>query len=66
MAEDTEDTILENALKPKRASGDTGSVEQFPIDDQLKARRAKQSKDAARRGMALRFTKLIPPGADGT
>lgn len=64
MAEETEDTILENALAPKRASGDSGSMEQHSIEDQIAADRYKRAKQTATRGLGLRFVKLIPPGAD--
>jgi hypothetical protein len=64
MPDETEDQILENALKPKSASGDGGSVEQFSIDEQIKAANYKESKTAARRGLGIRVVKLIPPGAD--
>lgn len=63
MAEETEDRILENALAPKRASGDSGSAEQHSIPDQIEADRYKRSQQAASRGLGIRHVKLIPPGA---
>ena len=65
MAEDLEQTIQQNAAGPAKASGDAGSVEQHKLSDQIAADRYLCSKQAAkskRRG--LRFTKLIPPGAE--
>lgn len=62
---DIEDTIESLANSPKKASGDSGSVEMQNVSDVIEADRYLASKAAAnnvRRG--LRFTKLIPPGAD--
>ena len=69
MAEKTpQELILENALSPKRASGDEGSVEQHPIADQIKAAEYAKEQTAAEsgawRGLGIRYVKLIPPGAD--
>lgn len=64
MADELDDTILENAKGPAKAAGDAGSVEQHPLPDQIEADRYLASKDAAaskKRG--LRFNKLVPPGA---
>jgi hypothetical protein len=61
----TEDQIVENALAPKRASGDQGSMEQHPIADQIAAAEFKAAKAAARRGLGIRHVKLIPPGGTG-
>jgi hypothetical protein len=64
MAETVEDAIRENAEGPKRAQGDSGSVEQHSLKDQIEADRYLSSKQAVqdpKRG--LRFTKLVPPGS---
>lgn len=64
MAETVEDAIRENAEGPKRAQGDSGSVEQHSLKDQIEADRYLTSKQAVqdpKRG--LRFTKLVPPGS---
>ncbi|NLE39688.1 MAG: hypothetical protein GX621_16845 [Pirellulaceae bacterium] len=37
MAENLADAIEENAAGPKKASGDSGSVEQHPLRDQIEA-----------------------------
>jgi hypothetical protein len=63
MAE-SEDTILDNAMAPKKVTGDEGSVEQHSIPDQIAADRYKLAKQASRRGIGLKMTKLIPPGSD--
>lgn len=63
MAEDLSTTIQENAQGPKRAQGDSGSVEQHPLAEQIEADRYLASKAAVKdpkRG--LRLTKLVPPG----
>lgn len=66
MSETTpEDQIVTNALAPKRASGDSGSMEQHPIADQIQAAEFKAAKAAARRGLGIRHVKLIPPGGTG-
>ena len=55
--------ILENAQAPRRAQGDSGSMEQHSIADQILADRYAKSQTAARRGLGFRHVKLIPPGA---
>ncbi len=37
MADDLKDTIKQNAEGPKRASGDSGSVDQHSLKDQIEA-----------------------------
>jgi len=57
------DTILENALGPKKVTGDAGSVEQHSLQDQIAAERFLQSKKAMRKpGLGIRLTKLSPDG----
>ena len=56
--------ILENAKGPKRVEGDSGSVEQHSLKDQIEAERFLQSKKATQKpGLGIRFTKIA---ADGT
>jgi hypothetical protein len=65
MADDLEDEIRKNAEGPAKASGDVGSVEQHKLAEQIEADRYLASKDAVKRSRrGLRFTKLVPPGAD--
>lgn len=64
MAKSSEDTILENALGPKRVTGDSGSVEQHSIQDQIAADRYLRSKQSATKKLGIRTVKLIPPGAE--
>lgn len=64
MAE-LDDTIRENAEGPAKASGDSGSVEQHKLSEQIEADRYLASKQAARskrRGLLL--NRFVPPGAD--
>ena len=63
MAEDLEQTIRDNAQGPKRAQGDAGSVEQHDLKDQIEADRYLSSKEAAKKGLGVRMTKVVPPGA---
>lgn len=64
MTEDLDNTIRENAEGPKRATGDSGSMEQHSLKDQVEADRYLNSKQAAKaRGLGLRMSKLVPPGA---
>jgi hypothetical protein len=64
MTEPLDQNIRENAQGPRRASGDSGSVEQHSLQDQMAADRYLASKEAAKRkGMGIRVGKMIPPGA---
>jgi hypothetical protein len=57
------DAILDNALGPKKVSGDAGSVEQHSLSDQIAAERFLASKKASRQpGLGIRLTKLSPDG----
>lgn len=63
MADDLENTILENAQGPAKASGDSGSMEQHPLTDQIEADRYLESKKASRcKGLGIGLKKLAPPG----
>jgi hypothetical protein len=66
MAEqEPEDQILDNALAPKRASGDAGSMEQHSIPDQIAADQYNAAKKAAKnRKLGIRYVKFVPPGAN--
>jgi hypothetical protein len=57
-------SIRENAQGPAKASGDSGSVEQHSLPDQIEADRYLASKQATKaKFRGVRFTKLAPPGA---
>lgn len=65
MADNLEDTIRENARGPAKAAGDSGSMEQHKLTDQIAADKYLASKDAVkskRRGLV--FNKFVPPGAE--
>jgi hypothetical protein len=60
-----EDAIRENAEGPAKAAGDSGSMEQHKLPDQIAADKYLASKEAAKsKSRGLRFNKLVPPGAD--
>lgn len=64
MAKELDTTIRENAEGPSEATGDSGSMKQHPLRDQIEADRYLNSKQAARRkGLGVRTSKLVPPGA---
>ena len=63
MAEDLDSNIRDNASGPKRAAGDSGSVEQHALADQIAADRYLSSKDAVKNGLGVKLTKIVPPGA---
>jgi len=64
MAENLDNTIRDNAAGPKRASGDSGSVEQHSLADQIEADKYLAGKDAVSKNPAKAFTrvKIVPPG----
>jgi hypothetical protein len=65
MPDDLTQTILDNANGPSKASGDSGSMEQHSLPDQIEADRYLESKKAARgKGLGIRLKKLVPPGTD--
>jgi hypothetical protein len=64
VADDLESTIRQNADGPAKASGDSGSMEQHKLSDQIAADRYLCTKAAAKsRTRGLQFNKLVPPGA---
>lgn len=67
MSEDLNNTIRDNASGPRRATGDSGSVEQHALKDQIDADRYLESKKATRKkGLGVKLVKLSPSGASGT
>jgi len=64
VSDELEQTIRDNAQGPAKASGDSGSMEQHKLQDQIAADRYLNSKNAARaKGFGVRLGKVIPPGA---
>lgn len=67
MAEDLTNTIQDNASGPRRATGDSGSVEQHAIKDQIDADRYLESKKTTRKkGLGVKLVKLSPSGTSET
>ncbi len=65
MADDLEETILENAQGPAEAHGDAGGMRQHSLTDQIEADRYLESKKAAKKkGLGIAVKKLVPPGTD--
>ena len=65
VAENLDTQIRDNAAGPKKATGDSGSVEQHALTDQIAADKHLASKAAASvKGLGIRRIKLSPPGAD--
>ena len=65
MADDLENTIRDNAQGPAEARGDSASVKQHSLADQIGADRYLESKKATRKkGLGVATKKLVPPGAD--
>lgn len=63
---DLSNQIAQNAGAPRRAQGDSGSMEQHSLPDQIAADRYLASKAAMKsRRKGLRFVKFISPGAAG-
>ncbi|MCC5830150.1 MAG: hypothetical protein JJU36_11945 [Phycisphaeraceae bacterium] len=63
MAEKLDNSIRDNAAGPKRATGDSGSVEQHALKDQVDADRYLESKKATRKkGLGIKLVKLKPSG----
>jgi len=64
MADEVYDALVENAQGPKRAQGDTGSVEQHSLAEQIQADKYIASKTASRgKKLGVRMVRVIPPGA---
>lgn len=63
MPNDLDQTIKDNAAGPKRAQGDSGSVEQHGLKDQVEADRYLNSKAATKKkGLGIKITRAIPHG----
>lgn len=66
MAEKLEDAIQDNAQGPKKASGDSGAVEQHSLADQIAADKYLESKKASRKkGLGIKLAKISPSGTSG-
>ncbi len=63
MPDEIKDAIREAAQQPAEVSVDGLTVKQQPLPDQIEADRYLASKDAAKKGLGVRMTKVVPPGA---
>jgi hypothetical protein len=64
MSDDFEQRLRENASGPRAAKGDSGSMEQHSLTDQIAADRYLNSKKAAGgKGLGMKVSRMIPPGA---
>jgi hypothetical protein len=64
VADELEQTIIDSAKTPAKASSDAGSVEQHALSDLIEADKylsAKKATQSKQRGLI--FNKLVPPGA---
>jgi hypothetical protein len=65
MSDEITDSIATNAQGPAKAAGNAGSSEQHKLTEQIEADRYRAAKDVAKRNdRGLRFSKLVPPGAE--
>jgi hypothetical protein len=63
MAEEIDNSIQQNAAGPRKASGDSGSVEQHALADQIAADKYLESKKASRaKGLGIKLAKVSPGG----
>ena len=63
MSEELDNSIKENAAGPRKASGDSGSVEQHGLADQIAADKYLESKKASRsKGLGIKLAKISPGG----
>jgi hypothetical protein len=59
-----ESVLIDNARNPKRVQGDSGSVEQHSLQDQIAVERFLQSKKATHnKGLGIRIFKISPDGS---
>jgi hypothetical protein len=63
MPEDVRKAIEEAAQQPAEVTVDGQTVKQPKLADQIAADRYLASKDAAKKGLGVRMTKVVPPGA---
>jgi len=64
MADTIDNTIKDNAEGPRKASGDSGSVEQHSLPDQIAADKYLESKKASRsKGLGIKLAKISPGGS---
>lgn len=58
------ETIAINAAGPKKVTGDTGSIEQHPLPEQIAADEyARRLASQRTKTGGVRYQKIVPPGA---
>jgi len=63
MTDALDNAIHQNAAAPRKASGDSGSIEQHGLADQIAADKYLESKKASRsKGLGVKLAKLSPGG----
>ena len=63
MSEELHNAIKENAAGPRKASGDSGSIEQHGLAEQIAADKYLESKKASRaKGLGIKLAKISPGG----
>ena len=63
MTEELDQDIRDNAGGPRRAAGDSGSVEQHTLKDQIEADKYLQSKKASKsKGLGVKLAKISQGG----
>ena len=63
MGETLDNSIDQNAAGPRKASGDSGSIEQHALGDQIAADKYLESKKASRsKGLGIKLAKISPGG----
>ena len=63
MTEPLDNSIKNNAEGPAKASGDSGSVEQHKLSEQIAADKYLESKNASRaKGLGVKLAKISPGG----
>jgi hypothetical protein len=63
VADNLDDTIRENAAGPAEVAIDGQSVKQRLVTEQIEADRYLASKQASKKGLGVKMTKVSPPGA---
>ena len=63
MSDTITDQISEDVLQPKEVEADGIRSKNHDLDDLIKADRYIESKNASTRGLGIKRTKMIPPGA---
>ena len=63
MTDTIEDKIEQSATSPRKASGDSGSIEQHGLADQIAVDKYLESKKASRaNGLGIKLAKISPGG----